>query len=80
VIGNGSQCASATANDASALLLDHHHAALDAAGTPAYLKAATWQLTRFYQKRGYQRGAPFHLRDHGPACWPMLRWSGSSAG
>lgn len=55
------------------LLLKHHHAILDAAGTPAYLEAASWPLTLLYQRHGYHRGTPFHLPDNGPAFWPMLR-------
>ena len=54
-------------------LLAHHHAVLDAAGILAYLEAASWRLTGLYQAHDYHSSTPFHMRDHGPAFWPMKR-------
>jgi GNAT superfamily N-acetyltransferase len=56
-----------------AALLQHHHAALDAAGIPAYLEAASEELTPFYHRHGYRAGTAFHLPSGGPGFWPMDR-------
>jgi GNAT superfamily N-acetyltransferase len=54
-------------------LLRHHHAALDAAGIPAYLEAASDLNRRIYQRHGYDAGEPFYLAADGPPFWPMWR-------
>jgi ribosomal protein S18 acetylase RimI-like enzyme len=55
-------------------LLRTHHAALDAAGTAAYLEASSEHSHDWYQRHGYtDTGPPFHLPDSGPPLWPMWR-------
>jgi len=54
-------------------MLNLQHALLDAAGTPAYLEAASLRLTTFYECHGYERhGDPIVLPD-GVQMYPMLR-------
>ncbi len=54
-------------------LLRHHQAALDEAGVPAYLEAASDLNRRIYQRYGYDAGEPFHLPADGPPFRPMWR-------
>jgi GNAT superfamily N-acetyltransferase len=56
-------------------LLLAHHAALDRAGIPAYLEAATVRTRRLYTRYGYilRSDAPIRLPSGGPTMWPMLR-------
>jgi GNAT superfamily N-acetyltransferase len=56
-------------------LLLAHHAALDHAGIPAYLQAATVRTRRLYTRYGYVvcSDAPIRLPGGGPAIWPMWR-------
>jgi hypothetical protein len=53
-------------------LLLAHHAALDHAGTPAYLEAATVRTRRLYSQYGYilRSDAPIRLPGGGPPCGP----------
>lgn len=53
-------------------LLRHHHAALDATGTPAYLEASSPGSRDLYLRNGYQTREPFTLPD-GTPFWPMWR-------
>jgi GNAT superfamily N-acetyltransferase len=57
------------------LLLAAHHAALDHAGIPAYLEAATVRTRRLYARHGYllRADAPIRLPGDGPLMWPMWR-------
>jgi len=54
-------------------LLHAHHAALDKAGLPAYLEAASPRTRRLYLAHGYtDHGLPIHLA-RGPLMHPMWR-------
>ncbi|HEV2375988.1 MAG TPA: GNAT family N-acetyltransferase [Streptosporangiaceae bacterium] len=54
-------------------LLDAHHAALDADGTPAYLEASGQRTRDLYLAHGYRDcGYPIELPG-GPAMYPMWR-------
>lgn len=53
-------------------LLRHHHAALDAMGTPAYLEASSPQSRDLYLRHGYELREAFALPD-GTKFWPMWR-------
>ncbi|SCF32628.1 Acetyltransferase (GNAT) family protein [Micromonospora purpureochromogenes] len=57
-------------------LLRHHHAALDAAGVPAYLEASSERSRDLYARHGYRVGEPFRLPDGSPF-YPMWREPGS---
>lgn len=58
-------------------LLRAHHAALDAAGTPAYLEASSDRNRAFYLRHGYaDLGPPICLPD-GPRMRPMMRATGA---
>jgi GNAT superfamily N-acetyltransferase len=56
-------------------LLLAHHGALDRAGIPAYLEAATVRTRRLYSQYGYilRSDAPIRLPGGGPPMWPMWR-------
>ena len=55
------------------MLLDAHHAALDAAGMPAYLEASGPRTRLLYLVHGYEdHGLPIHLAG-GPLMYPMWR-------
>jgi GNAT superfamily N-acetyltransferase len=56
-------------------LLAARHAALDQAGTPAYLEASSPRNRALYQRHGYvlRPNAPIRLPDGGPPMWPMWR-------
>ncbi len=54
-------------------LLRHRLAALDAAGVPSYLEAASQRLVGVYAKFDYQPGDPLHLAASGPPFIPMWR-------
>lgn len=53
-------------------LLRHHHATLDAAGTPAYLEASSPDSRDLYLRHGYELRDAFALPD-GTKFWPMWR-------
>jgi GNAT superfamily N-acetyltransferase len=54
-------------------LLRFHHAALDAAGMPAYLEASDLRTRHLYRAQGYEdHGPPIHLAL-GPLMYPMWR-------
>jgi GNAT superfamily N-acetyltransferase len=61
-------------------LLRARHAALDRAGTPAYLEASSPGSRDLYLRNGYVllSGAPFRLPGDGPPMWPM--WRGPQPG
>ncbi|WP_238161769.1 GNAT family N-acetyltransferase [Micromonospora endolithica] len=54
-------------------LLRHHHAVLDADGTPAYLEATGDRNARLYARHGYQPGQPPYRAGDSPALRPMWR-------
>jgi GNAT superfamily N-acetyltransferase len=55
-------------------LLQVMHGALDDAGYTAYLEAADQRSQALYRRHGYHdAGPPYHLPEHGPAFYPMLR-------
>lgn len=53
-------------------LLRHHHAALDGAGTAAYLEASSPASRDLYLRHGYELRETFALPD-GTEFWPMWR-------
>jgi len=62
-------------------LLNNHHAALDATGTPAYLEATSRESRALYTRLGYHdHGNPLPLAQAGHGAglvlWPMMRPSG----
>lgn len=54
-------------------LLEHHHAELDAAGTPAYLEATGARNARLYARHGYRPRSSYRINGDGPALHPMWR-------
>jgi GNAT superfamily N-acetyltransferase len=62
------------------LLLDAHHARLDAAGLPAYLNATHPDSRRLYLRHGYHELAEAYHPPGGAPIWPMWRPPGAIAG
>ncbi|PRY23981.1 GNAT family N-acetyltransferase [Pseudosporangium ferrugineum] len=54
-------------------LLAHHHAELDATGTPSYLEATGSRNARLYARHGYRPRASYRIGGDGPALHPMWR-------
>ncbi|HEY2791423.1 MAG TPA: GNAT family N-acetyltransferase [Micromonosporaceae bacterium] len=54
-------------------LLVAHHAALDEAGTPAYLEASSPRSRALYARHGFADYAPPYGLDGGEHFWPMWR-------
>jgi GNAT superfamily N-acetyltransferase len=55
------------------ILLQHHHARLDATGTAAHLEATGPRNRRLYVRHGYRPQPVFHLPDCGQPLYPMWR-------
>jgi GNAT superfamily N-acetyltransferase len=54
-------------------LLAHHHAELDATGTPSYLQATGSRNARLYARHGYRPRPSYRVSGDGPALHPMWR-------
>ena len=52
-------------------LLAHHHTALDATGTPAYLEATGSRNARLYARHGYRPRRSYRITGDGPTLHPM---------
>lgn len=54
-------------------LLAHHHAELDAIGTPAFLEATGPRNRRLYARHGYRSRPTFQFTKDGTSLYPMWR-------
>jgi ribosomal protein S18 acetylase RimI-like enzyme len=54
-------------------LLHHHHAALDQAGTPAYLEATGARNRHLYLRHGYLHRPTYRISGDGPQLYPLWR-------
>jgi ribosomal protein S18 acetylase RimI-like enzyme len=54
-------------------LLSHHHAALDEAGTPAFVEATGTRNRHLYTRHGYLPRPAYRLSPGGPRLYPMWR-------
>jgi ribosomal protein S18 acetylase RimI-like enzyme len=54
-------------------LLAHHHADLDAHGTPAHLEATGVRNRYLYQRHGYRSLPPYRIATKSPRLYPMWR-------
>lgn len=55
------------------VLMDHHHARLDASGTAAYLEASSARTRDLYTRNGYRASDKTIVLPEGPTMWPMWR-------